>query len=173
MPRGPARSVLEFLGILFTATLVAFVMQAYLIKPFQIPTPSMVPTIDPGDRILVNRLAYHFGDIRRGDIIVFRAPPDPSVDYVKRVIALPGDTIEIVRGQVILNGVPQTEDYAPGMDLSIFPSQTVPADSLFVMGDNRGDSEDSRYWKSPWLPVDNVIGKAVFVYWPLDRIGTF
>jgi signal peptidase I len=167
--RSPFRSLLEVALIFAGAILVAYLLQAYIVKPFQIPSESMEPTIDPGDRILVNRLS---GSIERGDIIVFQAPPDPNVDYVKRVIGLPGDTIEVKRGQVIVNGEPQDETYLHAADLSSFETRTVPEGNLFVMGDNRSNSQDSRYWDPPWLPMDNVIGKAFFIYWPPGRMGT-
>ncbi|MEW6020247.1 MAG: signal peptidase I [Pseudomonadota bacterium] len=171
--RSALRSVTELVGIFVGAVIVAWLLQAFVIKPFQIPTASMEQTIDIGDRILVNRLAYRFGEIQRGDIIVFKSPTDPSVDYVKRVIAVGGDTVEIVRGQVFVNGQPIIEPYVVGPhDVSSFAQQTVPQGTLFMMGDNRTDSEDSRYWKPPWLPVENVIGKAMFTYWPPDRLGT-
>ncbi len=173
MPRSAFRSVLETIGILLGAILVAWVLQAYLVKPFQIPSESMEPTIDPGDRILVNRLAYRYGEVQRGDIIVFKAPPEPDVDFVKRVVALAGDTVEVKRGQVIVNGEPQVEDYInPNtVDVSNFPATTIPEGNVFVMGDNRTNSQDARFWNPPWLPKENIIGKAFFTYWPLNRLG--
>ena len=124
MPRSAFRSILETIGILVGAVIVAWVLQAYLVKPFQIPSESMEPTIDPGDRILVNRLAYRYGEIQRGDVIVFKAPNDPDTDFVKRVIAVAGDTIEVKQGQVILNGEPQVENYTnpDAVDVSNFPA---------------------------------------------------
>jgi len=174
MPRSTARSILEAIGILLGAVAVAWILQAYIVKPFQIPTPSMVPTIDPGDRILVNRLAYRFGEIQRGDIIVFKAPPQPNVDFVKRVVALGGDTVEVRRGQLYVNGELQVEDYVDSdiIDFSDFPETTIPPGNVFVMGDNRANSEDARFWTPPWLPVENIIGKTFFVYWPPQRVGT-
>ena len=173
MPRSAARSILETVGILIGAILVAWFLQAYLVKPFQIPSESMEKTIDPGDRILVNRLAYRFGEIQRGDVIVFKSPQDPDTDFVKRVIALAGDTIEVRRGQVILNGVPQVEDYinADAPDFSSFPATEIPPGNVFVMGDNRANSQDARFWSPPWLSVDSVLGKAFFTYWPPSRLG--
>lgn len=149
-------------------------IQAYLIKPFQIPSESMVPTIDPGDRILINRLAYRYGDVKRGDIIVFKAPNDPGTDYVKRVVAVAGDTVEVKRGGVIVNGEPQIENFTnpESIDVSNFTMQTVPEGNVFVMGDNRTNSQDGRFWKPPWLPVENIIGKGFFTYWPPGRMGT-
>jgi len=174
MPRSSVRSVLEVIGILLGAIIAAWVIQAYLVKPFQIPSESMVPTINPGDRILINRLAYRYGDIKRGDVIVFKAPNEPDTDFVKRVIAVAGDTVEVKNGGVIVNGEPQIEKYTnpDAPDHSTFTMQTVPEGNVFVMGDNRTNSQDGRFWKPPWLPVENVIGKAFFTYWPPGRMGT-
>lgn len=170
--KSASRSVLELLGILAVTIVFAFLLlPAFLVKPFKIPSESMLPNILPGDRILVNRLTYRIGSIERGDIIVFKSPTDPEVDYVKRVIAVAGDTVELKRGQVILNGEPLDEPYPVIADNSTFPSQTVPEGTLFVLGDNRGDSQDSRFWRPPWLPAENVVGKAFVTYWPPDRLG--
>lgn len=169
--RSPARNVLDFIVIFGGAILMAYLLQAYLVKPFQIPSESMMPTIDPGDRILVNRLAYRYGSVQRGDIIVFKAPTDPSVDYVKRIVAVAGDTIEVRRGQVILNGETQVEPYITAEQKTSFAAQKVPEGAVFVMGDNRGDSQDSRFWPVPWLNVDSILGKAFLTYWPPNRVG--
>lgn len=170
-PRSFARSLLEFIGIIAGAIVVAYFLQAFIVKPFQIPSESMYPTLMPGDRVLVNRLAYRSGQPRRGDIIVFKSPNDPEVDFIKRVVAIGGDTIEIKRGTVLLNGEPLVETYIKSPDISTFNMQTVPQGTVFVLGDNRGDSQDSRFWQSPWLPVEDVIGKAFLTYWPPGRIG--
>lgn len=169
--RSAARSVADFLLIFGGAILVAYLLQAYLVKPFQIPSESMMPTIDPGDRILVNRLAYRTGTVQRGDIIVFKAPIDPGVDFVKRVIAIAGDTVEVRRGQVIVNGQLQDEPYIKAEERTNFAAQKVPEGAVFVMGDNRANSEDSRFWPVPWLNVDDIIGKAFLIYWPPNRVG--
>jgi signal peptidase I len=165
------RSILEFVGIVAAAIIIAYFMQAFVAKPFEIPTGSMEPTLVPGDRVLVNRLAYKYGDIQRGDIIVFKSPNDPNVDFIKRVIAIGGDSIEVRKGQVLVNGEPQVEDYVHVNDVSTFHYNLVPQGMLFVMGDNRTDSQDSRLWKVPWLPEESVIGKAFMIYWPPTRIG--
>ncbi|MFA6000684.1 MAG: signal peptidase I [Thermoleophilia bacterium] len=166
-------SLLEYIGIFAGAIVIAFVAQAFLIKPFQIPSESMVPTIDPGDRILINRLSYRFGPVQRGDIIVFKSPMNPDVDFVKRVIAVGGETIEVKRGTVLVNGEPQVENYLNGADISNFPLTSIPEGNVFVMGDNRGDSGDARFWNPHWLPEENILGKAFATYWPPGRIGTF
>lgn len=167
----PVRRILEYIGIIIAAIVLAYVLQAFLIKPFKIPSSSMEPTLVPGDRVLVNRLAYKLGDIERGEIIVFRSPEDGSVDFIKRVIAVGGDTVEVRNGEVIVNGVPQEEPYVQYTDSTSFRANMVPEGYVFVMGDNRPDSQDSRRWQSPWLPEENIIGKAFMIYWPLSRIG--
>lgn len=164
-----SRSILEFVLIVAGAAIVAYLLQAFLIKPFQIPSESMEHTLNVGDRVLVNRLAYRFGSPQRGDIVVFKSPRDSNQDLIKRVIAVGGDTIEVKRGKVFVNGESQIEYFAQ-TDLSNFPAQTVPEGSVFVMGDNRNHSQDSRLWKPPWVPVESIIGKAFMIYWPLDRI---
>lgn len=124
---------------------------------------SMQPTLQDGEYILVNKLAYKTGAPTRGDIIVFIFPVDPQEDLIKRVIGLPGETVSIHSGVVKVNGVALTEPYIaspPAYD----GDWVVPANELFVLGDNRNDSRDSHQWR--FLPLENVIGKAVLIYWP-------
>lgn len=124
---------------------------------------SMYPTLDNGEYVLVNRLAYRFGEPQRGDIIVFHNPNYPKEDYIKRIVGLAGDTITIAHGEVLVNGYRLTEPYiaAPPNYSGIW---RVPDDALFVLGDNRNDSSDSHVWGT--LQMKFVIGKAVLVYWP-------
>ncbi len=131
---------------------------------------SMQPTLYAGNYVLVNKLAYQWGEPHRGDVIVFKFPPDPEqVPYIKRVIGLPGDRIHIADGKVMINGQVLDEPYlqVPTMQGGDW---VVPEDSLFVMGDNRNNSSDSRSWGM--VPMKNVIGKAVLVYWPPSRWAT-
>jgi signal peptidase I len=124
---------------------------------------SMRPTLEDGEYILVNKLAYKTGEAARGDIIVFIFPVNPQEDLIKRVIGLPGETISIHNGVVSVNGVPLTEPYIaspPAYD----GDWVIPEGQLFVLGDNRNDSRDSHQWQ--FLPLENVIGKAVLIYWP-------
>lgn len=127
---------------------------------------SMQPTLKAGYYVIVDRLAYKIGKPHRGDIIIFRYPPDPQREpYIKRVIGLPGDTVQITDGKVYVNGEQLIEPYiaaAPDYD----GTWTVPQDSLFVLGDNRNRSSDSHSWGM--VPIENVIGKALVVYWPPD-----
>jgi signal peptidase I len=128
---------------------------------------SMQPTLQNGEYVLVNRLAYRFGKPERGDIVVFRFPMNPKEDLIKRVIGLPGEEVTIAHGQVYINGNVLEESYiaaAPGYS----GNWTVPDGSLFVLGDNRNDSADSHSWGL--LPVENVIGKAVLIYWPFTNL---
>lgn len=130
----------------------------------RIESISMQPTLYAGDFVIVNKVAYKIGDVERGDVVVFRYPPDPEREpYIKRVIGLPGDEVRVEGGKVHVNGEALTEPYiaaAPGYQ----GTWTVPDESLFVLGDNRNSSSDSHSWGM--VPVENVIGKAEVVYWP-------
>ena len=192
---------LRELGILsISALVIAVVIKTFLIQAFFIPSGSMIPTLVPDDRILVNRLAYRFGDIERGDIIVFGDPtPTPqdrglvgSVvhwlgegigvvrpaddDFIKRVIALPGETWEIRDGVTYVNGTKIDEPWVnvADPDTRSFGPETVPDAMLFVMGDNRNHSGDSRFPPPGglgYIPIDKVIGQAFVIIWPPSRMG--
>jgi signal peptidase I len=139
----------------------------FLSARIRVESISMEPNLVAGDMVIVNKLAYRFDEPKRGDIIVFRYPPDPDqTPYIKRVIGLPGDQVRINNGAVYINGVQIREPY-----LSITTERggnwTVPEEALFVMGDNRNNSSDSRAWGM--VPMENVIGKAEVIYWPMDH----
>lgn len=166
-----ARRLLRELVIpLAVAFVVALVAQATVAKPYQIPSGSMLPTIQIHDRIIANRLVYHFSSIQRGDIIVFEPPEslDPETPFVKRVVGLPGDTVEIRGGEVLINGEPFEAGMATKPSYTM-NEETVPEGMLFVLGDNRNESYDSHRWG--FVPADNVIGRAEIVYWPLDHLS--
>lgn len=129
---------------------------------------SMEPTLQSGEFVIVNKLAYTFGDPATGDVIVFHFPRDPDQEYIKRVIGLPGDQVEIKNGEVLVNGQALSEDYIAASPVyeSVWD---VPSDSLFVLGDNRNNSSDSHNWGP--VPLDYVIGKATFIYWPPTEWG--
>lgn len=135
---------------------------------------SMVPTLQNGELVIVNRLSYKFSKPKIGDVIVFRFPKNPQQEYIKRVIGLPGDTVEVHNGKVIVSGQIINEPYISEPP-SYSTQSTVPQDSLYVLGDNRNNSSDSHAWGP--VPIEYVIGKAVFVYWPpakwslVDHIG--
>jgi signal peptidase I len=129
---------------------------------------SMEPTLHNGEFVIVNRLAYQLGDPDRGDVIVFHYPRDPAQEYIKRVIGLPGDRVKISNGQVLVNDVLVDEPYIAAAPR--YQSEwSVPQDSLFVLGDNRNNSSDSHNWGP--VPLENVVGKALIVYWPPEAWG--
>ncbi len=133
----------------------------------RVESVSMQPTLFAGNFVVVNKLTYQFGEISRGDIIVFRYPPDPKQDpYIKRVIGLAGDTIMVEGNEVLINGIRISEPYL-ATQTQQGGKWTVPSDALFVMGDNRNNSSDSRAWGV--VPIKNVLGKAILVYWPPEK----
>jgi len=149
--------------------LVMFVIINALTSRVRVENISMLPTLNPGELILVNKLAYKLGDPHHGDVVIFHAPNNPGEDYIKRIIGVPGDEVTIGSGRVIVNGVVLNEPYiaaAPNYN----GSWIVPEDSLFVLGDNRNSSSDSHAWG--FVPLDEVIGKALFIYWPISKIGS-
>ncbi len=144
--------------------LVAFALLRMAVQNYRVEGPSMEPTLHHGQFLLVNKLAYRFGSLQRGDIVVFRYPHDPSRSFIKRVIGLPGEQLEILDGELWIDGSSLVEPYIDQKGLYPFPGTTIEADQVFVLGDNRNNSSDSRRWGS--LPVSHVIGKALFCYWP-------
>jgi len=156
----------EILITLLLALLIFLVAQAAL-QSCVVVGSSMEPNLYGGQRLLVSKAAYWFGSPRRGDVIVFHSPENLEHDLIKRVIALPGETVEIREGKVYIDGRYLPEDYVleqPGYTL---PSQVVPADCYFVLGDNRNHSSDSHVWGM--LPGEYIIGKAWLCYWPLSQ----
>jgi signal peptidase I len=157
------RFILDMVETLLLAAALYLIIQTISAR-IKVESTSMIPTLRANDYVVVNKLAYKLGAPKRGDVIVFKYPPDPTqIPYIKRVVGLPGDEVHITAGRVYINGVVLTEPY-----LKVSTNQggdwTVPEDSLFVMGDNRNGSSDSRAWGM--VPFDNVIGKAELVYWP-------
>lgn len=180
----PPKSIFrEYFETIVICVLFLVAARGFLFMQSKIPTESMVPTLLVGDYILVNRFIFGApGDppnrllaqreIQRGDVVVFRFPEDPDVDYVKRVIGLPGDTVEVRNGVLFVNGVqpqePQTNPNNPSPPTSHYPLTTVPAESYFCMGDNRGSSSDSRVWG--FLPRSLVKGRAFFIWYSYDEV---
>lgn len=193
------KSIVELVVTIAVAVSLALLIQAFVVKPYRIPSPSMVPTLNIGQRVLVNRLVSHPGV---GDVVVFHPPhgadslnpvcgdasqgeghgracdmptaTESSQTFIKRVVAGPGDTLKIIDGHAFRNGVREQDPYIEpcGQDSSCnFPRTIkVPPGDYFMMGDNRGLSDDSRFWGP--VPGKWVIGVAFFTYWPPDRIGT-
>ncbi len=191
-------SVVEFVLIILIALGLAYGIQAFVVKPYRIPSQSMVPTLVIGQRVLVDRLGNYFSDPHIGEIVVFHPPegavnqdptcgvsvtasqicPQPtsqeaSVNFIKRVVAGPGDTVAVSNGHVILNGKLQKETFTAacggGTGCNLPTPITVPAGHWFMMGDNRGQSDDSRFWGP--VPRKWIIGGAFATYWPIGRIG--
>jgi signal peptidase I len=192
-------AVVELVVIVALAIGLALGIQAFVVKPYAIPSESMLPTLEEGQRVLVNRVSTRLGsDPALGDVVVFHPPkgavngrtcgvakdagqpcPEPTPEradenFIKRVVAGPGDTLSIDAGIPIVNGEPLEGDWeirpCRGIGGCDFPQEiTIPPDHYFMMGDNRGASDDSRYWGP--VPRDWIIGEAFFTYWPIDRIG--
>lgn len=156
--------------LLVAAVIVAFLIKTFVAQPFWVPTGSMIPTIMPNDRVLALKFVYKFTDPKPGDIVVFLPSNGENKDYIKRVIAVGGQRIKIKDGLVYVNGRPLKEDYLdPGyFDSGSMEEILVPKGYVFVMGDNRPNSLDSRIFGP--IKKDQIIGKAVLIYWPLHRI---
>jgi signal peptidase I len=176
-PRAPALwSALSWFRDLAFSVLIAVVLIVFIYQPVKVEGTSMTPTLTDQERIFINKFTYRFGfgSVERGDTVVFWYPEDRSKSYIKRVIGIPGDHVRIVSGSVWVNGQKLREDYvAPAFrDYASWrdgDEQTVPEGQYFVLGDHRNSSSDSRTWG--YVPRDNIYGKAVFVYWPLEKIG--
>ena len=145
-------------------TLVIFFLVRTVMQNYRIDGISMEPNFQNGQFLIINKLSYKLGQPRRGDVIVFHYPRDPSRDFIKRVIGLPGQTVEVRSGQVIIDGKPIDEPYGPAPGSYDAPPTLVPPNELFVLGDNRNNSSDSHSWGL--LPMDKVIGRAIVSYWP-------
>lgn len=165
--------VLAWLRDLSLSVIIAIVVILFLYQPVKVEGTSMMPALQDQERIFINKFVYRFNieDVNRGDMVVFWYPNDPTKSYIKRVIGTPGDRIELDRGTVILNGHALQEVYVPAeyRDQQSMEETTVPAGEYFVLGDHRSSSSDSRAWGM--VPRSYIYGKAVFVYWPLDKMG--
>lgn len=169
------RSVVEWVAVIVGALVVALLVKTFLFQAFYIPSGSMEPTLHEGDRVLVNKMSYRLHDLNRGDVVVFERPPgatgDPNMqDFIKRVVGLPGDELESRDGVVFVNGMRIDEPYLndPGTTANLAPTR-VPDGHVFVMGDNRSASSDSRSFGP--IPVDSVVGRAFVRVWPLSNLS--
>jgi len=177
--RRRGRFLIETAVILLVALLVAVLLRAFVLQTYYVPSPSMAPTIEPGDRIVVDKLSYHIHSVNRGDIVVFARPPAehcgsaPVPDLVKRVIGLPGERISSAGNQVLINGKAIAEPWLPKPDPlgKPIPPETIPTNDYYVLGDNRADSCDSRYWGP--VPRSLIVGKVVAIFWPLSHLHWF
>ena len=178
--RGPrsraVRTAVEWGGVILLALLAAFLVKTFVLQTFFIPSASMQPTLDINDRVFVNKLAYAFHPVHRGDIVVFTLPPGESAgpnidDLIKRVIGLPGETISSQGNQIYIDGKPLSEPWLPkGTQLGPpVRAQKIPADHYFLMGDNRDNSRDSRFFGA--IPGNLIVGRAFVRIWPFSRLG--
>lgn len=160
------REVLQWLEAVVIALAVVFVVRMFIFSPFVVSGSSMYPTLQDGERVIVNKLVYRFHPPTYDQIVVFVPPGQAGEDYIKRVIGLPGDTIAIRHGVLYRDGKRIEEPFINGPMASDFPATRVPADHLFVMGDNRNDSLDSRSPSVGMVPMENLVGEAALVLWP-------
>lgn len=166
------KELFQWVLVIIGAVILAFLIDTFVIVNAQIPSGSMENTIMTGDRVFGNRLAYKFSDPKRFDIIIFKYPDDESQLFIKRIIGLPGETVEIHDGNIYINGSDtplEDVDIKEPMEGSFGP-YTVPEGCYFVMGDNRNNSRDSRYWENTFVSEDEILGKAVLRYWPLNKM---
>ncbi|MCR4907695.1 MAG: signal peptidase I [Lachnospiraceae bacterium] len=166
MSKGAVREILEWIGVIVFAILISLLINHFLIVNATVPTQSMEPTIMAHNRIIGSRLSYLSVGPSRGDIVIFRYPDNEKILYIKRVIGMPGDTVEISGGNVFINGEALDEPYLTVETEGNFGPYQVPEDHYFMMGDNRNNSADSRYWDNTYLSRDKIVGKALFRYWP-------
>jgi len=166
-------ALLHWARDLIFSVVLAVIVILFLYQPVKVEGTSMMPTLDDQERIFINKFVYrlHFGKVDRGDTVVFWFPGDPTKSYIKRVIGVPGDRVEVNQGSVFVNGQALVEAYVPDeyRDQSSMSERTVPQDEYFVLGDHRSSSNDSRAWGM--VPRRYIYGKAVFIYWPLDKMG--
>jgi signal peptidase I len=165
------RAAWEFLHDLSVAVLFCFFLIAFVAQAFRVQGTSMEPLLLDGERIVVNKFIYRFQPIERGDVVVFWYPRDPSVSFIKRVVGLPGDLVEIRGGSLVVNGQPVREAYLPDAfrDADDYPPTEIRKGYYFVLGDHRRSSNDSRSWGE--VPEKYIYGRAVFRFWPFDRVG--
>ncbi len=162
------KEILSWIEVFAIAAAIAFVINRFLIANSVVPTGSMEPNIMSGSRVFGSRLTYLSSDPERGDVVIFHWPDNEKVYFVKRVIGLPGETVDIIQGQVYINGEPLDEPYlAEPMDPTEEPMHfEVPEGAYFMMGDNRNYSADARYWKNTFVYKDKIIAKVGLKYWP-------
>lgn len=171
-------TVKDLVITLLIAFVIAMVLKCFIVDSCKILSDSMVPTLNKGDRVIVSKISYIIGEPQRGDVIIFQPPDEVNqgVDFIKRVIGLPGETVEVKDGSVYINDIPLEEDYIAAEPTYNFGPVEVPEGEYLVLGDNRNNSLDAHYWLSQgyhaFISQDDIDGKAVFQYYPFDEIGT-
>ena len=167
-----AAEIKDWIVSIVVAVALAMFIRTFIVELYVVDGPSMRPTLESEERLVVNKFIYRFRVPEKGEVLVFQYPRDPSRDFIKRVIATPGDTIEIREGRVLVNDQLLTEDYILEKTRSEYPKSTVPEGRIFVMGDNRNNSEDSRFADVGFVPYDLIKGKAMIVFWPISAYKT-
>lgn len=172
-------TVREYAEAIAIAVVLAFFIRIFIVEAFKIPSGSMIPTLLVGDHLLVSKFTYKFTEPARGDIVVFKYPDDPSRNFIKRIIAVGGDTIEVRDKVVYVNRTRQEEPYVQYVTQEVFPAEsssrdnfgpvTVPQNAYFMMGDNRDSSLDSRFWENRFVNRRAIVGKALIIYWSWKR----
>ncbi len=157
----------ELIETVVSAGIIAFIIITFIGQVTVVKGASMEDTLFDRERLICNKIVYRLSEPKHGDIVIFKPPIDQNHNYIKRVIAMEGDKVKIVDGIVYLNGERLEEDYVTHRSFETMPEITVPADSYFVLGDNRINSSDSRFWG--FVPRENIIGKASVVFWPITR----
>ena len=152
------------------AVVMALLIRTFIVELYIVDGPSMKPTLQHEERLVVNKFIYRVRNPEKGEILIFKYPRDTSRDFIKRVIATGGDTIEIKEGRVYVNDQLLKEDYILEKTRTEYPKVTIPEGTVFVMGDNRNNSDDSRFADVGFVPLDLIKGKAVVVFWPLDNM---
>ena len=166
--------VLDYVKVIIFAVVFVLIVNNFILINALVPSESMEKTIMTGDRIFGFRLAYKFEEPERFDIVIFKYPDDPEQKelYIKRVIGLPGETVNIVNGKVYINGeqTPLDDSFCPETPIGDFGPYTVPEDCYFMLGDNRNCSKDSRFWENTYVREDQIVGKAVLRYYPSIKL---
>ena len=165
--------ILSWIKLILIILICTFLLRRYVIVNAEVPSSSMENLIEPGDRLVGFRMAYLKEEPKRFDVIIFRYPVDESQSFIKRVIGLPGETVTVKDGKIYIDGKEQTQavSFCPEEMAGSFGPYEVPEDSYFVMGDNRNNSLDSRYWNNTYVKKDAILAKAGFRYWPLNKVG--
>ena len=158
--------IISWIKVILSAVVIALIVDCFIVANAVVPTGSMETTIPAGSRIMGLRLYYRFADPERGDIVIFKYPDDVSVDYLKRIIGLPGETVEIISGKVYIDGELLDEPYLSEEPTGDFGPYEVPEGCYFMLGDNREVSRDSRYWENTYVARDKIIARAFFMYYP-------
>ena len=154
------------------AVVMALLIRTFIVELYIVDGPSMRPTLQHEERLVVSKFIYKIRNPEKGEILIFKYPRDPSRDFIKRVIAVGGDTIEIKEGRVYVNDQMLKEDYILEKTRTEYPKVTVPEGTVFVMGDNRNNSDDSRFADVGFVPLDLIKGKAMLIFWPFDKLQT-